>query len=205
MTDNKNDTPNDVNRLNESLIQTKRYCGEKTENEIKPEDRIKKIKEEIENLKNKINNLKGQSNDKEGKEIKIEEGKYDKQSGDEEVIYRSAYDFPGFKLKNIKITVVDKILRVYAFQTSSKKDKNTKEYIYEHTTEEILPNEIDLNKIRATFDAENGLLIVEAILPDDCDLKEIQKQTKELNDNLFKFEKELEAKKKELSSLKIDQ
>lgn len=169
--------------------------------EIKPEDKVKQFKAEIDRLEKQIGELKGQTADKAGKLIQIEDGKFDKRSDDEEIVYRVAYDFPGFKSKNIQVKVIDQILQVYAFQTSNKKD--TKEYIYENTTEELLPTEIDVNKIKAMFDAENGFLIIEAILPDDCNLKEIQKRTRELNDNLFKLEKELEAKKKELSNVRV--
>lgn len=166
---------------------------------------MKQFRQEIDELEKQIKELKGSpsAQQKEGKPVPIEEGKYDKQSDDEEIIYKMAYDFPGFKLKNIKVTVVDRILHVYAFQTSSKKDKETKEYIYENVTEEILPKEVDVSKMKATFDVENGLLIVQAILPDDCNLKEVQKRASELNDKLFKLEKELEKKKKELSNIKI--
>ena len=179
------------------------YASDKKKEEISPEERIKQIKDEIVQLEKAVGELKGQTKT-DGREIKVAEGKYDKQPDNEdEVVYRLAYDFPGFKLKNIRVSVFDKILKVYAFQTSSKKDKDTKEYIYENTTEEILPNEVDVNKLKATFDSENGFLIVEAVLPDESNLKAIQAQVKELNDKLFKLDKELEAKKKELSSIKV--
>lgn len=177
------------------------YASEKKE-ELSPEEKIKQINDAIAQLEKAVGELKGQTK-ADGREIKVEEGKYDKQPDDEdEVVYRLAYDFPGFKLKNIRVSVFDKILKVYAFQTSSKKDKDTKEYIYENTTEEILPAEVDVNKLKATFDSENGFLIVEAILPEESNLKEIQTRAKELNDKLFKLDKELEAKKKELASIK---
>lgn len=180
---------------------TRKYASDKKKEEVNPEERIKQIKEEIGQLERAVEQLKGPTKAA-GKEVEVEEGKYDKPAeDDEEVVYRLAYDFPGFKLKNIRVSVFDQILKVYAFQTSSKKD--TKEYIYENTTEEILPNEVDVNKLKATFDSENGFLIVSAILPEESNLKEIQTRAKELNDKLFKLDKELEAKKKELSSIKV--
>ena len=191
------------------LNTVRNYCDKKKAEQLKPEDKLNQIKEELARLESQIKELKGkQSAAGDLKQIKIEDGKYDKQSEDDEIIYKMAYDFPGFKSKNIKVTVSERILKIYAFQTSSKKgdakEKNdAKEYIYENTTEEILPNEIDLNQIKAKFDSENGLLIVEAILPEDSNLDEIKKRTCELNDKLFKLEKELEAKKKELANFKI--
>lgn len=172
---------------------------------VAPEQQIEQLENEIKQIEKQIIEMKGSNlATKNGKTIKIEDGKYDKRASDEdEIIYRLAYDFPGFKTKNIKVSVIDRILRIYAFQTSSKKDKDTKEYIYENTTEEILPDEIDVNNITAMFDVENGFLIVEAILPENSDLKAIQKRTSELNDRLFKLEKELEAKRKELSKIKV--
>lgn len=196
-----------TSNINNSLFIVRNYCSKK-EDQVKPEEKIKQYKEEINQIETQIKELKGQATNKDAKPIEIEIGKYDKATDDEEVIYRMAYDFPGFKSKNIRVTVVDKLLRVYAFQKQpSKKDtkdpNNTKEYIYENTTEEILPKEIDVNKMRASFDTENGFLIIEAILPEECNLKEIQKRTSELNDKLYKLEKELESKKKKLDSIKV--
>lgn len=191
--------------LNQSACRqfVRNFASDKKKEEVSPEDKIKQLKEQIGELEKAVAELKGCPKAA-GREIAVAEGKYDKQPDDEdEVIYRLAYDFPGFKLKNIRVSVFDKILKVYAFQTSSKKDKDTKEYIYENTTEEILPNEVDVNKLKATFDSENGFLIVEAILPEESNLKEIQARAKELNDKLFKLDKELEAKKKELTSIKV--
>lgn len=188
--------------LNNQSNQVRTYSSEKEEQ--KPEDKSKRLNEEIQILEGKIKELKSVQKSKGSKTIEVVEGKYDKQeTDDEEVIYRRAFDFPGFKLKNIKVTVVDQVLKIYAFQKGSKKDKETKEYIYENTTEEILPDEIDVNKMKAAFDSENGFLIVEAILPEDANLVEITDRTNEKNDKLVKLEKELEAKKKELSSIKI--
>lgn len=179
------------------------YASDKKNEEVSAEERIKQIKEEIAKLESAVDQLKGPQK-ADGKQIAVAEGKYDKPADDdEEIVYRLAYDFPGFKLKNIRVSVFDRILKVYAFQTSSKKDKDTKEYIYENTTEEILPDEVDVNKLKATFDSENGFLIVEAILPEESNLKEIQARAKELNDKLFKLDKDLEAKKKELASIKV--
>ena len=191
--------------LNQSACRqsVRNFASDKKPEEVSPEDKIKQLKEQIGQLEKAVGELKGCPKAA-GREIKVEEGKYDKPPEDEdEVVYRLAYDFPGFKLKNIRVSVFDKILKVYAFQTSSKKEKETKEYIYENTTEEILPNEVDVNKLKATFDSENGFLIVEAILPEESNLKEIQARAKELNDKLFKLDKELEAKKKELTGVKV--
>jgi HSP20 family molecular chaperone IbpA len=169
-----------------------------------------KLKQEIVDLEQQIVTLKQRltpststsiAGGPEGVQIEIT----DRQIGDsdEELnVYRLAYDFPGFKSKNIRVTVVDNMLQIYAFQTTGKKSEAGKdkpaEYIYEHTNEEILPDEVSADKVSASFDAENGFLVIEAILPDEVPSAQVLADTRKRNEQLSKAREQIEKKQKAL-------
>lgn len=182
--------------------------------EKKPTD-PEKLSQEIDELKEQIQKLKqrqsppvvdSESSDKSSDEVQIDIT--DRQIGDsdEELnLYRLAYDFPGFKSKNIRVTISDNLLKIYAFQTAGKKsdahkDKPT-EYIYEHTNEEILPDQVSVDMVSASFDAENGFLVIEAILPDDVPAEQVLADTRKRNELLSKTQEQIEKKQKLLQSL----
>ena len=160
---------------------------------------LDKLSEEIQILQDQVQQIRSRLTIDSTTTVEVEIPITDRKIGDsdeEENVYRLAYDFPGFKSKNIKVTVSDNLLKIYAFQTSSKKE--SAEYIYEHTNEEILPDEVQSDKVTASFDAENGFLVIEALLPETVNLEQTMKRTRERNEKLGKVLKQLEEKKKTL-------